>query len=142
MPMRDLDDAKLKVLAVCKQFTSGDRTVVIWEGVCQWLTPTGGVTTTTHEQGSIVIESSAESADVSIAKGFMRLTPINSCSNRLSLVLNRTSTLTNVVLPSYQRVMDTRHQYVENILLDKSRLMSNASPSLYSKPHGMATNIE
>lgn len=128
VPMRNLDDVKLKVLAVCKQFTSGDRTVVIWEGVCHWMTPTGGKTTTTHEQGSIVIESSSDSADVTVAKGLVRLTPINSYSNWLSLVHN-TSTLANIVLPSYQRVIDSRHQYVENSLLDASRQMTQTNAS-------------
>lgn len=126
--MSSLDDVKLKILSVCKQFTSGDRTVIIWEGMCQWLTPAGGMHTTTHEQGSIVIESSSEGADMSIAKGFIRLTPINSCSNWLSLAHN-TRTLRNIVLPSYQKVIDIRHQYVENSLLDASRQISQAYAS-------------
>lgn len=110
-------DVKLSVRVVCKKFVSGFRSVILWEGLCQWLTPTDGMTTTTHEQGSILIEpleSLGEGSGVSIAKGFVRLTPIYSSSH----LAQDTRALTEIVLPSYQKVIDARNQYIENHLMD------------------------
>lgn len=92
------------------------------------MTSEEGTITTTHEQGSIVFEPIHYGEGLSTVKGFSRLAPVIMEDAWLHLVQS-TNALTRIVLPSYEKVIDARHQYVENRLLDASKRAAHASPT-------------
>lgn len=119
VPISNLHNVRLKIRSVCKKFVSEGRTVILWEGLSQWMTSQDSMITTTHEQGSIVFEPLQFGDGLSTVKGFSRLAPVNMEDSWVHLVQN-TNALTRIVLPSYEKLIDARHQYVENRLMDAS----------------------
>lgn len=120
LPAASCQEVKLRVLAVCKQIVSQRRTTLIWEGLCEWLTPTSTISSTTHEHGSITVQpvqSAADGSVVSAVRCSAQLKFFNSNDMALHHLLRNSSVLSEIVLPSFQKVMDARYQHVENSLL-------------------------
>lgn len=124
VPVSSLHNVRMKIRVICKRFVHGQRTVYLWEGLSQWLGPTDRSPISTHEHGAIVIEpldSVADSVTASSVKGFARLTPIG-------LGLDQsTNTLSDLVLPAYEKVTNARHQLIENSALDTLKQSSSSA---------------
>lgn len=111
---------------MCKQFEIDGRVAIVWEGLTQWQALTGETITSTHEHGSVGVQSASEDDSVSVIKGFVHLKHVSSSDTWLSLV-HPTSALSTIVLPSYHNVIASRHQYVENRILDANRPIASVA---------------
>lgn len=119
VPLSSRQTVQVAVRAVCKRVVNEQRTVILWEGLSQWMLSEGGMITTTHEQGSIIFEP-VEGESLSSVKGFSQLTPVD-LKDTWMHVLQTKKALARVVLPSHEKVIDARHQFVENHMLDAAR---------------------
>ncbi|KAF1317006.1 hypothetical protein FI667_g11947, partial [Globisporangium splendens] len=107
------------VRAVAKRFMSKDRMVVCWDGTAEWPRE--------------LVDSQQTRSVPMYERGWGMVTPMPGCPGMSTLqmcmltkpgvsdarLLSRREDLAQLVIPSYQRMLDSRYQMVENMLFDK-----------------------
>lgn len=110
---------KLTLRAVYSQFISENRTILHWEGTCDWSTHSGR-TTTTQESGWVIFRPLGRdwpSSSVCVVQSVVQIKPSDTSAPWMEYMHKR-SALAKVILPSSVRVMAEQHQCVENSLID------------------------
>lgn len=114
-------EVQIPVRAVCKRFVSKDRMVVCWDGTAEWpceiVAPDGTRSMPMREKGWGVIQPTPGCPGVSSVRMCMLTKPGVSNAQMLSQV----DSFAGLIIPSYQQMIGSRYQMVENMLFDEHR---------------------
>lgn len=113
----------IPVRVVSKRFVTKDRMVMCWEGTTDWpceMAEGASQSVPMREKGWVVITpmSGAGNAGMSLVQVSMLMNPGLS-DERLMDFPEQARQMSELVIPSYQQIMDSYYQMLENLLLDE-----------------------
>lgn len=122
LPLANNEEAAIPVRSVFKRFVSKSRVVFCWEGTAEWpgelVSDPSTKSSPMRENGWGLIRPMPDNPKLCHVQVCVRMKPGLS-DERMLDVPTQVEQLTRMVIPTYQRMISSRFQMIENLLLDK-----------------------
>ncbi|TYZ58215.1 hypothetical protein PybrP1_006443 [[Pythium] brassicae (nom. inval.)] len=122
LPLANNEHAAIPIRSVFKRFVSETRVVLCWEGTAEWpgelVSDSEATRSPMRENGWGLIRPMPGNPELCHVQVCVRMKPGLS-DERILDIPAQVGQLTRMMIPAYQRMISTRFQMVENLLIDK-----------------------